>query len=399
MDSEIYPIGTKLVFESELRENILPFWMKNAVDHECGGFYGAVDQNGNPHNEIERSSVLCSRILWTFSMAARKFEAPNYLDIARHAYIELTTRFWDHKYKGVYWSIDRFGNPIQNRKHTYAQAFAIYGLCAYFNATKDENSLKLAKQLFELIEEHSFDDPCGGYIESRARNWSPQTDMRLSDKDLNSEKSMNTLLHLMEAYTALAALWPDTRVANKLSSLVEIFLDTIIDIETGTQKLFFDREWKSLLDHVSYGHDIETSWLFLETAKMSGMSVPDERIRIACLSLAQSVYENGLEKDGSLTYESGPNGFRITSRQWWAHAEAVVGFYNAFQISGKPHFLEAAGRVWCYIQNNFIDQKNGDWFKLLDENGRPVTSHYKIGPWECPYHHARMCFEMMKRLP
>ena len=372
--------------------------MKYSVDHDQGGFYGAVDNDGKALNEIERSSVLCSRILWVFSTAAAEFIDDRYLQIARHAYLELTNRFWDHDHQGIYWSIDRFGNPVQDRKHTYAQAFAIYGLCAYYHVKHDDTSLRLAQTLCDLIEKHAFDVQFGGYIESRARDWSPQADMRLSDMDLNSDKSMNTLLHLMEAYTALADVWPDVRLTHKLTALVTIFLDKIVDFEHGNQKLFFDQSWNSLLDHVSYGHDIETSWLFLETAKLSGIDLPKERIKEVCLRLAQSVFDNGLQQDGGLIYESGPGGFRITQQQWWAHAEAVVGFYNAFQISGESRYFEAAERVWNYIQKHFVDYKLGDWFKLLDENGIPDLSHYKVGPWECPYHHARMCFEMMKRL-
>ena len=398
MDRENKPFDSKTGFERELRENILPFWMKYSVDHDQGGFYGAVDNDGKALNEIERSSVLCSRILWVFSTAAAEFIDDRYLQIARHAYLELTNRFWDHDHQGIYWSIDRFGNPVQDRKHTYAQAFAIYGLCAYYHVKHDDTSLRLAQTLCDLIEKHAFDVQFGGYIESRARDWSPQADMRLSDMDLNSDKSMNTLLHLMEAYTALADVWPDVRLTHKLTALVTIFLDKIVDFEHGNQKLFFDQSWNSLLDHVSYGHDIETSWLFLETAKLSGIDLPKERIKEVCLRLAQSVFDNGLQQDGGLIYESGPGGFRITQQQWWAHAEAVVGFYNAFQISGESRYFEAAERVWNYIQKHFVDYKLGDWFKLLDENGIPDLSHYKVGPWECPYHHARMCFEMMKRL-
>lgn len=398
MASKILDLFDRNAFESELRENILPFWMNHAVDDEGGGFFGAVNQTGEALNSIERSSVLCSRILWVFATAAEEFGDSAYLQVARHAYKELSSRFWDQDFQGVYWSIDRNGKPIQDRKHTYAQAFSIYGLSAYYRVTHDEDSLSLAQKLFELIEEHTFDTEFGGNIESRARDWSRQEDMRLSDKDLNSEKSMNTLLHLMEAYTAFYALCPDTRLGHKLTALTKVFLEKIVDHELGTQKLFFNREWNSLLNHVSFGHDIETSWLFLETVKLPGLNLANERIKDACLKLAQSVYEHGLEKEGSLIYESGPCGFRITQRQWWAHAEAVVGFYNAYQISGEPYFITAADRVWGYIQRHFIDRQYGDWYKLLDESGIPIRSHYKIGPWECPYHHARMCFEMMKRL-
>jgi mannobiose 2-epimerase len=385
-------------FEVELRENILPFWMKYTPDRENGGFYGALTNDKAIRNEVERSAVLCGRILWTFSTAARLYADDSYLKIADWAFDALSSKFWDLQFQGVYWSIDKKGVPVQDRKHTYAQAFSIYGLSAYYQTCGNLKSLALAKQLFELIESHTHDPIHGGNLECRGSDWSALTDMRLSDKDLNSAKSMNTLLHLMEAYAALTTIWPDKSLRNKLEGLLHIFLDHVIDMQTGHQRLFFDGQWHSLLEHVSYGHDIETSWLFLESAEVLGNADLIGRAKEASVKMAQAVYNESLGADGSILYESGPHGYRVLTREWWASAEAVVGFYNAYQVSGQEHFAEASERAWKYIQNHFVDRENGDWFKLLEEDGKPILSQVKVGPWQCPYHHARMCFEMIRRI-
>jgi mannobiose 2-epimerase len=287
---------------------------------------------------------------------------------------------------------------VQDRKHTYAQAFSIYGLSAYYQASGNQKSLALAQQLFELIESHTYDAVNGGNMECRARDWSSLADMRLSDKDINSSRSMNTLLHLMEAYAALFTLWPDKNLKQKLEGLLRVFLNHIIDMKNFHLRLFFDDHWNSLLDHISYGHDIETSWLFLESAETLGDPDLITQARTISIKMAQSVYDEALGRDGSILYETGQNGFRISTRQWWTHAEAVIGFYNAYQLSGEAHFAEASARVWKYIQHHFVDKKDGDWFKHLEEDGRPILTQDKVGPWECPYHHARMCFEMIKRI-
>lgn len=385
-------------FDRELTENILPFWVTRSLDLQNGGFHGAITASNEVQKGVERGSILCSRILWTFSKAYQRYREKPYFDTAQWAYRELINRFWDDQYGGVYWSVDEQGQPLQDRKHTYAQAFAVYGLTAYFEISDDPRALDLAQKLFHLIDTHTFDDKNGGNLECRSRDWKPLQDMRLSDKDLNSSKSMNTLLHLSEAYTALAKVWKDAFLINRLQGLLELFLNHIIDMENGHQLLFFADDWASLSNHISYGHDIETSWLLLETAITLGDEKWIEKAEKAAAKLAQTVYEEALQEDGSILYEASPDGFMDLSKQWWAHAEAVVGFFNAYQRTGQSHFLNATTKVWGYIQNHFVDREGGDWFKALDSDGKPDLTHTKVGPWDCPYHHARMCLEMIHRL-
>lgn len=388
----------KRQFEAELRSNILPYWMNKTPDRQNGGFFGALTNDNQVHNEVERSAVLNSRILWTFSTAARLYHDEAYLSTARWAMQALTRHFWDSKHEGIYWSVDAAGNPVNDRKHVYAQAFSIYGLSAYYQVTRDPQALQLAERLFELIDQHTYDPQFGGNIECRARDWGRLEDMRLSSIDLNSSKSMNTMLHLLEAFTALHGIWQNEKQTSRFEDTITLFFKTIIHPETGHQHLFFNDQWHSLSENVSYGHDIETSWLLFEAAEASGNSDLINDAKTNAVRMAQVVYEQSLQPDGSILYEAGPGGHKVSDRHWWAHAEAVVGFYNAFKISQQHHYLQASTRVWTYIQDHFIDRKNGDWFKLLREDGSPYLEHYKVSPWECPYHHARMCFEMIRRL-
>lgn len=384
-------------FENELLKNILPFWQNYSLDRENGGFYGAMTNDLRIHNEVERSAVLCSRILWTFSTAAQTWQNEPNLQVAKWAFSYLVNRFWDKQYQGVFWSLDRYGEPINPRKHTYAQGFAIYALAAYHRTTGEKSSLSLAQILFEKLETHAHDDLHGGNIECRGRDWTSLADMRLSDKEINSSKSMNTMLHLMEAYAALIQIWPDNSLKTKLSAIIQLFLHQVINPETLHQRLFFDERWNSLSDQISYGHDIETSWLLMEAAEALGDQALIEQTRSLGVQMAHKIYDQALESDGGIIYEEDTLGHQNVMRHWWAHAEAVVGFYNAWQKSSEDIFYQASSRVWTYIQKHFIDHENGDWFKLLNADGTPIQSHYKISPWECPYHAARMCFEMIKR--
>ena len=384
--------------QEELTGNILPFWMNHAVDKVNGGFYGALTNDLKIHNEVPRSAILCARILWTYASAYRKLGDKQYLGMADRAYDYLRGVFLDPEYGGVYWTVDSTGKPVFDRKHHYAQAFAIYGLSEYYRATEQPESLALTQRLFQLLEKHAYDPLYGGYIEGSSRTWEALADMRLSERDLNCRKSMNTMLHVLEAYTNLLRVWQDPTLKAQHLALIEIFLQRIVDPSTGHFRLFFDDQWNSLLPNVSFGHDIEGSWLLLEAAEVQANPALLGRVRASAIKIAAAVYRDGLEPDGSLPYESGPHGLVDSDISWWVQAEAMVGFYNACQLSGEARFDRAARQSWNFIQAKMVDRVNGDWIKKIHRDGTPDENNYKVGPWECPYHHSRACFEMLDRL-
>jgi len=385
-------------FETELTGNILPFWITHALDRHNGGFYGAITNDLQVHNEVPRSAILCARLLWTYATAYRKLGNPEYLQTAQWVYDYLTSVFWDHEFGGLFWSVNHTGEPVMDRKHHYAQAFGIYGLSEYHRATGDTRSLELAQQLFTLLEAHAYEPLYGGYLEGSSRSWQKLTDMRVSTRDLNCRKSMNTMLHILEAYTNLLRVWPDARLKEQHRALILIFLQQIINPQSAHFKLFFDDDWQSLLPHVSYGHDIEGSWLLVEAAEIQEDPGLLEPVRALAVQMAEAVYQQGVDEDGSLFYEAGSEGQVDDYKSWWVQAEAIVGFFNAYQLSGQEHFAQAAQRSWEYIQTQLVDHEYGDWIKQRRRDGTIDASVYKVGPWECPYHHSRACFEMLERL-
>jgi mannobiose 2-epimerase len=390
-------------FRQELTGNILPFWMQYTVDRENGGFHGAIDCDLRVDKQAPRASVIHARILWTFSAAARVLRDAAYRETADWAYDYIIDKFRDKEFGGVYWMLDYQGKPISDRKQIYAQAFAAYGMAEYFGATGRAESLECAKQLYRLIEEKSGESEYGGYVEARARDWSPLEDMRLSAKDLNSPKSMNTHLHVLEAYTNLLRVWPDSGLQGSLTRLLKVTMDRIVDNSTGHFKMFFDNRWASMLDHVSFGHDIEGSWLILEAAEVLGDRGLADRARELAVRMAQAVYDEGLDEDGSIFYEASHGRLIDPNKHWWAQAEAVVGFYNAWQVCGDERFRTAAWRAWEYIEDKVVDKVHGEWHAKLKPDGTPWKASEDpdaclVGAWKCPYHNGRVCLEMMARL-
>lgn len=388
----------KELYYSEIREelagNILPFWDKT-IDKERGGFYGRILNEGKIIKNALKSAVLNTRILWTYSSVHRQLKEEKYLELAKRAYRYIQQHFKDEENGGIFWLVDALGNPIETKKQIYAQAFCIYALSEYYRVTKDEDALNWAVEIFNLIEKNSFDSKFLGYFEAYDREWNLLEDVRLSDKDKNEVKTMNTHLHLLEGYTNLMRIWESKKLRQQLEQLIEIFLNKIIDPETGHFNLFFDDYWNVRSEEFSYGHDIEGSWLLYEAGEVLGNEELLKQIKRASLRLAEITLMEGTDGDGGLMNEGNIDGVMDTDKHWWPQAEAMVGFMNAYQITKEKKFFDASHHCWEFTKENIVDRKNGEWFYRVNREGRPYYSEEdKVGPWKAPYHNTRACLEL-----
>lgn len=382
---------------SELENNILPFWMNKMEDNEEGGFYGQITGEDELKPEASKGAILNARILWTFSSAYRLLKKPEYLETATRAKRYLIDRFYDPQYGGIYWELDYKGNPLDTKKQIYAIGFAIYGLSEYARATGDEEALAYAQQLFDVIEQHSFDSEQNGYVEALTRDWQPIEDMRLSDKDENEKKTMNTHLHILESYTNLYRVWKDEQLERQLRNLIEVFITRILDPQTGHLNLFFEEDWTNKYRIYSYGHDIEASWLIHEAALILGDPEVLKRIEPIIIRIAQAADE-GLNPDGSMIYENFLDKQKIDRElHWWVQAENVVGHINLYQHFGNTEALDTAVRCWEFIKTKLIDHEQGEWHWSLLPDGTVNRRDDKAGFWKCPYHNGRMCMEVIER--
>ena len=381
----------------ELEGNILPFWMNKMTDRERGGFYGRISGEDVLMPDEPKGAILNARILWTFSAAYRLLKKPKYLATATRAKRYLLDFFYDKQFGGIYWSVDCEGNPLDTKKQIYALGFAIYGLSEYARATGDEEALEYAIRLFEVIEKYSFDAEKNGYVEALTRDWQPIADMRLSDKDENEKKTMNTHLHILEPYANLYRVWKDGRLKTQLKNLIELFVTKILDTQTYHLNLFFEDDWTNKYHLISYGHDIEASWLIHEAALVLGDETVLKQIEPVIVRIARAADE-GLNADGSMTYERfSDKGETDRELHWWVQAENVVGHLNLYQHFGDEEALSTALRCWQFIKDKLIDRENGEWYWSRFADGSINRNDDKAGFWKCPYHNGRMCLEINER--
>jgi len=380
-----------------LTENILPYWMKNMVDPVNGGFIGRIDSREKKYPEADKGGILNARILWTFSSAYRVTKDTSYLSMAKRARDYILGHFVDQKFGGTYRSVTSKGEPSDLKKQTYSQSFFIYALSEYYRATGDQKALDQAKAIYMALEKYAVDPKADGYFEVFDREWKRTNDLMIGEKSVKDVKTMNTHLHLMEAYANLYRVWPDPKVGGRLKNLICLFRDKIINPQTFHLNVFLDGNWQSTSTVQSYGHDIEASWLLVEAAQVLGDQSLLNEIKKISLKIADAASE-GLQPDGSLIAEKDyADGKLNTSRDWWPQAETVVGLTNAYELSSDERYLNKAILCWHYIDKNIVDHQAGEWFNAVSASGT-IGKGDKAGFWKCPYHNGRMCMEIIERV-
>jgi len=380
--------------EKEL-DSILNYWINHSVDKEHGGFYGKITADDQIIKDADKGLVLNSRILWTFSAAYIHQPKSIYKEMAKRAYDYLLKHFWDKKNSGGYWSVDYLGNPKETHKQIYGQGFMLYGFSEYYRAFHDKHALDKAIELFQILEHVAYDPKHGGYYEVTTADWKIIQDKVITQGKEDQKKSMNTHLHIIEPFTNLYRVWKNEHLAKQIKGLLKDFTEHIVDKQTHTQHLFFADDWTVKSDIVSFGHDIESSWLLVEAAEVLGDKKLIEPTQKLAVQIAKAS-EKGLDTDGGMFNEQDAHHLN-KEKHWWVQAEAMVGFLNAYEISKQKEFLDHSLASWDFIKKSLITP-SGEWYWGLDGNNQPMRRQDKAGFWKCPYHNARACMEVIRRL-
>ncbi len=378
--------------------SILDYWMEHTINYTKGGFYGKVNNDNKADENAAKGAVMHGRILWAFSAAYNFCSDEKYLVIAKRAFEYIRDHFVDKDYGGVYWTVDADGNMRDEKKQVYALAFCIYGLSEYYMASNNKEALDIALSLYISIEEYSWDAVDRGYFEAFTREWKTASDLRLSAKDANEKKTMNTHLHIIEAYANLYKVYNNKNLRDKIIELLELFDTYFINYKTFHLKLFFNETWKEKPGVISYGHDIEAAWLLQQCAEIIQHEEWINIYKDHAIKIADAATE-GLDKDGGMWYEYYPSHQTlIKEKHSWPQAEAMIGFFNAWQITNDESYLHRSLNSWQFIKHYIIDHEKGEWFWGVNEDHSIMQNQDKAGIWKCPYHNSRACLEIIKRI-
>lgn len=381
--------------KQHLKSVIIPFW-KNLRDDRYGGFYGYMNYDLKIDKEADKGCILNSRILWFFSNAYLLLKEESLMKEAVHAYRFMQEKCMDHKNGGIYWAMTFDGKPLETIKHTYNQAFAIYALASYYDASCDQEALKTAMDLFELIEGKCRDEM--GYLEAFDEKFNEIDNEKLSENGVIAEKTMNTLLHVFEAYTELYRVSKEEKVRICLEEMLNTFSEKVFNPKLRRQEVFFDQKLNSILDLHSYGHDIETAWLIDRGLEVLGTQGEHGRIGEITAILTDEIYKVAF--DGHSLANEAEKGVVNEDRIWWVQAETVVGFLNGFlKNTNDVKYLTAASDTWEFIKEYLWDKrKKSEWFWKVTKEGVAASEKPIVEPWKCPYHNGRMCFEVIRRI-
>lgn len=384
------------IFREHLEKELIPFW-NHMADTKNGGFYGYADDQAIPDKDSIKGCILNSRILWFYSAAYKLLKQPDLLNKAEQAFRFLADHFYDSRFGGVFWSVKADDTPEDTTKHTYNQSFAIYALSEYYQVTEKKEALNIAYSLYRTIENKCRDTE--GYLEAFTREFTPASNEKLSENGVMAERTMNTLLHVLEAYTELYRADCFQEVGNAIREILDLFKDKVYDSERKICRVFFDKNYNTLIDLESYGHDIEASWLIDRACEVLDDTSYTEKMYPIIMGLAEGALEHGIDHNNNAMFNECENGVISKKKVWWVQAETVTGFYNAYSHgTDRTDYLNAAEKQWEYIQKHVIDPKSGEWYEDISPDNTVAPGQALVHPWKCPYHNGRMYIEMINRL-
>lgn len=389
--------------EKLLTENLLPFWYPRTIDKDQGGFRLNHDVEGKYLGPAEKAIVTQARNVWFFARLSKsRYGRPEHLEAARHGFEFLRDTMWDRQHGGFYWSVSSDGSaPLRPEKHLYGQAFGLYALSEYAADSGDAGALKLARELFALLESKAHDAARGGYRESFLRDWTAMPAGSTSPMGLPADlKLMNTHLHLMEALTTYARVTRDQVARERLVELIFIQSSSVVRKEAAACSDRHLADWTPLrgpeFDRVSYGHDLENIWLLLDACQVA--AIPDPLLVDLYRTLFQTSLRSGFDVEKGGFFDSGPFGAPADRKQkvWWVQAEALVSALRMYRLTGDRACYDVFARTLDWIEKSQVDWQNGDWHQEISPTGAPRGA--KASPWKAAYHDGRAILECLKTL-
>ncbi len=402
--------------EHALKALQLDTWYPKSFDTVYGGFVTAWTHDFQPADNQNKMIVSQARHTWVNAKAMERYpEVGHYRIGARHGFRFLKDVMWDSTYGGFHTLVDQKGTPVTNstvQKEAYGNAFGIYAVAAYYHATADPEALAFVKQAFLWLEKHSHDPVHKGYFQHMQRDGTPvkRTAETPSTSDLGY-KDQNSSIHLLEAFTELYQVWKDSLVRERLNEMLLLVRDRIT-APRGNLVLYFEPDWTPVsfgdkdretiiqhrrLDHVSFGHDVETAYLMLEASHVLG-NKNDSITLVTGKRMVDHALQNGWDNEKGGFYDEGyyfkdEKNISIikNTKNWWAQAEGL----NTLLLMAEKfprdrmHYYHKFKQLWQYTNTYLIDHQYGDWYEGGLDKQPELKTALKGHIWKATYHTFR----------
>lgn len=394
---------------SHLSASFLPFWYHHSWDAEKGGFVTQLENDGSWYEPNDRRLIMQARMIWTFAAAHRKgLRSLPYLERALEGMRYVESAFHDTEHGGYYYAIDRDQTPTQTIKTLYSHAFLLYAYSELARASGDPEIGKAALRIFDLIETKTKDTKRPGYLEDFERDWSPRSHSSVSG--MTDVKTLNTHMHLMEAYTTFVKAVPGARQSQALDTLTRLIIERSIESEMGFAYEPYSLDFEPIpnRDHewvTSYSHNIELAWLLVEAAEALEwepftyqpliLRMVDHALRFGFDPRRGALLTAG-PADASPIGEDGPP--EDTLIGWWEQAETLVGLLYAYRIQPNRHYSDALIQTWHTVWNEIIDHDRGGWFYHVGWHSHKPPSDRMGSEWKAAYHDGRCLMQLSRFL-
>lgn len=415
-DAAVILMQMKKAAKELLIENLYP----RNIDTAYGGYLSTFTYDFKPTGDQDKMIVTQARHIWSTSKASEFYHDTAYIPMARHGFHFLRDKMWDKEMGGFYTLVTRSGEPKSPNKDAYGNAFAIYGLSAYYAASKDGEALELAKKCFMWLEKHSHDPKYKGYFMHLQRDGTPI--VRPASTPGNSDlgyKDQNSSIHLLEAFTELYSVWKDDLVKERLQEMLLLIRDVMVS-KDGYLRLFFYPDWKPVsnrdssraiiletanIDHVSFGHDVETAFLMREASEALGIESDQKTWDIGKKMVDHSLATGWDDKKGGF-YDEGyyfsPGKMTIIreTKNWWAQSEGLntLMMFSQLYPDDKRHYYNKFKKLWNYADTYLIDHEYGDWYELGIDGSPKSKTALKTHIWKGTYHSFRALMHCIERL-
>jgi mannose/cellobiose epimerase-like protein (N-acyl-D-glucosamine 2-epimerase family) len=396
--------------DNTLHTDVLQVWFPRSVDNKHGGFHSHYARDWRELPSDGKFSVFQGRMTWAAAQVVLREPTlkDQFIPIVHHGVDFLANVMWDKQYGGFFWGLDDEGKitpAFGDEKELYGIGFCIYGAAAAFQASKDPKALEIARNGFLWADKHAHDRANGGYFEWLARDGTPIVpkvpDGTVATNPIGpiNYKSMNTHIHLLEAFTQLYEIWPDPTLRSRLEELLAIVRDKIC-VEPGVMNLYFTNAWQPIPDHDSYGHDVETAYLILETDEVLHQTAGEKTERMARMLVDHALAYGWDEQNGGFFREGTTFGKpEDTMKEWWVQVEGLNALLMMHERYGKQDgvYFQRFFEQWALIRNHTIDGEYHGDYNLTTADGTPVTAD-KGSIWKAAYHDGRAFWNVSARL-